>query len=206
MKRAIIVLILLCPIFPFILTGQDKKQTDDLTELLNSLKSDGEIIDKYKEKEPDKKPPQEARSPVEIIEEVSRRMDNIVKELDNTPHEHEKIIDNQEEVVKLLDSLLERAVASMGSSSQSSKSQSNSSALAQIKLSDNQGTGGNKTGGSGNNKNSTEPNKEAGSTDGQKWGALPDKVREEIMQLLQEDIPVLYRELLRLYYKNLDKE
>ena len=34
-----------------------------------------------------------------------------------------------------------------------------------------------------------------------------DKVsREEILQLLQEDINPVYRELLRLYFKNLDKE
>jgi hypothetical protein len=68
-------------------------------------------------------------------------------------------------------------------------------------------SGGDSTNMGGGDKNDTSvPDRDPGGAGGPQWGNLPDNVREEILQLLQEDIPVLYRELLRLYFKNISEE
>ena len=61
-------------------------------------------------------------------------------------------------------------------------------------------------GGGGGTGGKTDTSKTRGKESGDQWGNLPERVREDILQIFQEDIPLLYKELLRLYFKNIDRE
>ena len=101
MKQMSIVLLLLCVFISGTLSGQENKEAGSLEELLKSLKSDKEIEEKFEEKKPEEKENKETLSPKEIVETVTKKMDNVVKELDAKQHKQDKIITDQREIVKL---------------------------------------------------------------------------------------------------------
>ena len=41
---------------------------------------------------------------------------------------------------------------------------------------------------------------------GMEWGNLPPKAREEFLQILKENFPENYKQLVRYYFKNLSEQ
>lgn len=188
--------------------GQENKPADQsLADLLKNLESDKAVKEAYRQDTPEdtsnKVPP---RRPAEVLNEVSERMDAVVRDLDAEQPEKKRVANNQKKIVDLLDDLLKRAAAAASRSSSSGSSGGTPSGSMLISLPEGGGGEGQSGGGSGSADTSGDSGTRAGSTDSRQWGDLPDNVREEILQLFQEDIPVMYRELLRLYFKNLEKE
>jgi len=97
----------------------------------------------------------------------------------------------QEEIVSLLDELIRKAEEQeSGGGSASSASQSSSPAQSSAL------PGGSAPG-------EVPPGPGEGASPADAWGNLPDRQREEILQVLRERFPARYRELLEQYYRDL---
>jgi hypothetical protein len=204
----VIILTVLALSFQVVGADEEEKENEqnDIMNLLKSLESDKEIEKKFKEPDEKKKEPVKPQeSPLEILTKASDKMNTVVKEMNKKDLNAKTIMSDQKDIVELLDELIKRAARSQSSGS-SGSSGTSTPTVPLIQLPNQGKQGDNSTTGGGGDRSNDKHKKSAGTAGGRQWGNLPDSIREEIMQLLQEDIPLLYRDLLRLYYKNIDKE
>lgn len=231
-KSPLVFLIVLFLVMPLIADEADISE-DELLKLLDSLKATKSVEEKFRKEDEGSGDQEVKESSAEILGKISKKMESVVdrmnKEMDfqellkdkdaekDIESEKERshlrrdtILNEQKDIVKLIDAILDRAIqqqrrGSGGKGSGSSKSGGGSSAVITLPP---PGGGGSSSGGGGGGINEDVPDRaEIGSRDREKeWGNLPDVLREEILQILQEDMPLLYKELLRLYFKNIDKE
>ncbi|MFH1706862.1 MAG: hypothetical protein ABIF71_02970 [Planctomycetota bacterium] len=182
--------------------------TDGEREVLRrSLRAPAEAARKYG-RTPDGAAPaeQRVRDMAELLSTLARTMETTVSALDGAPPAADPVEAGQAGVVRLIDEILSRAGGGGGAGGSgggggqgtpSGEAPSPSPALP---------SGGTGTAGGGGSGAGGGPSADPAAPTGRQWGNLPEQTREEIMQILQEDIPLLYRELLRLYFRDLDRE
>jgi hypothetical protein len=160
-------------------------------------------VDEEEEKAADEEKP-DVRNPVRKISSSMKRAGELLEKLETGDPTQEE----QKKILKELDRLIEMAQKSGSSGSNSPRDRNRNRSKPR-------NTTPNNSGGRGSSPMRDErdvyravrPNLGSGAPDLRElWGKLPPKQRDEVLQLLREELPLRYKRLIKLYYKAMSEK
>ena len=144
------------------------------------------------------------KNPVRKISAMMKKAGKLLDQLETG----DPTQDEQKKILEELDKLIEMAEKSSSSSSQQQQQRDrNKTKNAKQQPQNSGGRGSTPMGSERDVFRAVRPRLGAGAPDArQMWGKLPEATRDEILQLLNEKLPLKYQQLLKLYFKALSEK